>query len=209
MLAIAEEITRKERVLRLPRLHRLAVRTLKAPSRAVLAAINRLIDEKRIIPGSRLVRKNLLQNDLRAEIYRLVREDPGISFSGVRKRTGRGTKILLWHLSVLEEFECVVQIRVGRTTAYFTFEHAHRFDGHQLKTIALLRSKRAKALVNLFTERDSLGVSEVVDRLGWPRQTAQYHLDKLNDAGVLVKKQRGGKNRYSLAAGVKNLIPRT
>ncbi|MHA1732939.1 MAG: helix-turn-helix domain-containing protein [Promethearchaeota archaeon] len=208
VLNVASELTEKNQLVRLDRLFNICRQELgEVTSQHILDSIDRLIREKQIRPRSRLLRKGLLHNALRQEIYSIVIRNPGISFSKIRKLTSRGTKIVLWHLEVLKDFDCVFDFRFQRRLTYFPIQYqSGRWDERALGVFVLFQDARARALLTALLSRDSTPTQTLQEILQWPRQTIQYQLSKLQKSGLVDKFSEGGMSHYYLTSSEKNLV---
>lgn len=195
---MAEELATNNQLVKLDRLFHICRQELEVPSETILASIDDLVRQNRIRPGSRLIRKDLLQNALRREVYQTIVANPGISFSKLRRTLDRGTKILLWHVEVLVDFECVFEYQYGRQGALFSTSYQDPPWGNWLEFFVLFQDARVRTLLQILLERALVSTPTLQDLLAWPRQTIQYQLKKLVQRGCVRKQKEDGTNYYAV-----------
>ena len=78
-----------------------------------------LIQKKLLVEGSVLTRNELIQNPKRKQIFYIVRDNPGIIFNGIVKKSNFSNYIVYWHMSILLKFGCVNKAMVGKHQIFF------------------------------------------------------------------------------------------
>lgn len=134
-----------------------------------------------------------LEVDTRRRIYEALRQQPGTHFSALQRELDLATGTLQYHLRVLDEHGLIDARRDGRYTRYFPSLEVDRRDKQAL---GLLRQETPRRIVLDLLEHEASQLTEISDRLGVVASTASFHLDKLREADIVRKPERG---RYELA----------
>ncbi|MEF8832965.1 MAG: winged helix-turn-helix domain-containing protein [Candidatus Thermoplasmatota archaeon] len=66
-----------------------------------------------------------------------------------------------------------------------------------MKPIEILGSKARLEILHHLTEEE-MYVSELMENVGLDGKTAKYHLDKLEEEGIISSKKKGRRKYYSL-----------
>jgi predicted transcriptional regulator len=142
---------------------------------------------------SRLIPNRGLDHARRAELYALVREEPGIHFHEVLRRVGAPAGTVRHHLNKLVELGLVVEAVSGRYRCFYlpgVADHRAMLAGGALKAPA------ARHLLATLAQEPGHSLRTAAAAAGLPRTTAQEHLERFQRFG-LVTAQRWGR-RLSL-----------
>lgn len=139
---------------------------------------------------SRIGADDALDNETRQRILEIVREEPGIHFSDIRKRLGTGVGSLEHHLDVLVDHGILVEAPGSGYRCYF--EHGS-VDRRVMAVADRLRSEVARGLLRAIVERPDDALADIADELGVSPDAAAYHLDRLEEVG-LVDRRRDGRS---------------
>lgn len=120
----------------------------------------------------RLRRESLLDHFNRGALYQVIKENPGIHFTELRRRVGIGHGTAIWHLRALEAGGLVMANRVGTYTTYFVTGASLEMETYGLtpadtRVLELVREKPGIALPELAegTKRSLATTSRTVTRL--------------------------------------------
>lgn len=134
-------------------------------------------------------------NEVRSRIYSEIQESPGIHFNELVRRLAIAPGQAQYHIRRLRSTRKVVEHRLGGRTHYFSGDV--REEDRQ--AIAVLRRETANAILSLILEEEHLAPKQASSQLELARSTVSYHLDRLEDAG-LVKKGHGPDGKMRLSA---------
>lgn len=133
-----------------------------------------------------------LEVESRRRIYEALQDSPGSHFSELKRTLEMATGTLQYHLRVLEERGLIDTREDGRYTRYFpTFE----VDRRDKELLGLLRQETPRRIVLDLLEHDGAQLTQVSDRLDLAPSTISFHMDKLVEAEVVEKPERG---RYEI-----------
>lgn len=129
----------------------------------------------------------------RTRIEDAVRATPGIHFNGLVRSLDLATGQVQYHLKQLLATDEIVATELYGRTHYYPRE----VDGADRRTIALLRRETTREIVALIFGRDTARPGAIAHDLGIARSTLEWHLDRLIEQGLVVKR-RGDGNRVTL-----------
>lgn len=137
---------------------------------------------------------DVLDIETRRAIYQELQETPGAHFSDLQRRLEMATGTLQYHLRVLEERGLLEVRRGDRYTRYYpSFE----VDRRDKQLLGLLRQSSTRRVLLDLLEHGESRLTDVSDRLDLAPSTVSFHLDKLREAEVVERPERG---RYALVA---------
>lgn len=191
IVAIAHEIIRNQRYILLENLLQISKKQTGAERIAVENVINHLIRDKVIVPGSRLVRQILLQNDARKKIYNVIKLFPGVNINSIKKTLNLGSNAVMWHLSVLLKFGCIHEIEY-KSSSLFALA---RLTAKETILCSLLRKNLIRIILQkLEFSRKSL--ADLEKDLGETKSKIFYNLRNLEEFEIITKSVEDGNSVY-------------
>lgn len=138
---------------------------------------------------SRLANSDLLDNEHRDKVYRLVQQTPGLGLTEICKESGLGWGTTVYHLDRLERAQMVASERVGMHRCYFPMGTVPR---QARKGIGALKTDTTRSIAQFLVTRPGASQTEVCEGLGLSASAASKQITKLEGAG-LVRRERDGK----------------
>ncbi len=135
---------------------------------------------------TRLTKETALEHKRRATLFDMVRETPGITFSGLRKRSELGSGTLLHHLRVLEKQGLVRCVRDGLRSRFYV--HGAAIDGGPYL------NQVQRSLVKAIRRYPGSTQKQLSSILGLPRQSLHYHSKRMEAIGK-IRIRRDGRSR--------------
>lgn len=135
---------------------------------------------------TRLTSPVLLDNDVRAEIYRIVCEAPGIGAREVHRRSGRSWGTVVYHLRQLERHSLVKSRAMGRLRNYY--ENHGKWAGQENK-LAALKGDRTIQIAKAIAETPGIHQELLVQATGLPQSTVSYRIKRLREAGLIEERR--------------------
>ena len=80
VIEIAEELAKKNKIIQIDLLYKIAKRRLKLESETIFFIIDLLLKNKIIVEGSKLTKRQVLLNHYRLDIYNFIKTYPGVHF---------------------------------------------------------------------------------------------------------------------------------
>jgi predicted transcriptional regulator len=138
---------------------------------------------------SRLTRSNLLDNEHRDRVYKLIQETPGLNVSEIGKRTRLGWGTTVYHLDRLEREGFVAAERGGLHKCYFA---VGLVDRDARKAAAQLKDGPRRDVAAVLLATPGITQGELATALGMSPSAASKQVTKLEAAG-LVRRERDWK----------------
>lgn len=132
--------------------------------------------------------EDIFEVDTRREIYGALQASPGAHFSKLQRELDLATGTLQYHLKVLVDRELVEVRRDGRYTRYFP---SFQVDRRDKEALGLLRQETPRRIVLDLLEHGASQLTDISDRLDLAPSTVSFHLDKLMDASLAERPERG------------------
>lgn len=140
---------------------------------------------------SRLERGDLMDNPVRARVHDAVAQDPGLSVSEVRSRTGIAWGTAVHHLRRLEQHGMVVSVSQLAHRRYFA---ANSPAASQRTAIAVVMHPTARRIAHAVNARPGIDQTGICQSLGINNPAASKHLRQFEAQG-LVQTARDGRSR--------------
>lgn len=135
---------------------------------------------------TRLTSPVLLDNDVRAEIFRIVCGAPGIGAREVHRRSGRSWGTVVYHLRQLERHDLVKSRAMGRLRNYY--ENHGKWAGQENK-LAALKGDRTLQIARAIADRPGIHQELLVQATGLPQSTVSYRVKRLREAGLVEERR--------------------
>ena len=146
-----------------------------------------------ITPGAhKMSLEEVLENENRNTIIDLILEEPGIHFNELLRRTELAPGNLVWHLDVLESYKVIGKKRVANRVVYFPYHGKNPVSNLDLQ---VNKSKLALEILKLVEDEPGTWTNMITKKLEVNRKTIQYHVDKLEELGVIRFEKAGKKKR--------------
>ena len=142
---------------------------------------------------ARLKKEDLLENPLRDDILEVVQQQPGISASELGRRLECGWGTLVYHLTVLERMQLLSSAREGRHKRFFV---QGRINYSDKAAVGLLANASARTILDAVKERPGLIQRDLGRLLGLSPGTVAWHVERLAEAGLIIKEEDGRVVRY-------------
>lgn len=153
--------------------------------------------------ANEITRKNVLEHQIRTQIYFQICESPGIYYRELERCTGLNRGTLAHHLDKLERTHKITAQEQGGHLHYF--QNSGTYSALEQALLAECRKPRRKQIL-LFL-RDFPSDREVVAReCGISFPAAAWHLSRLTAAGVVRAKKIGRRYCYFLDGNTSRLL---
>lgn len=142
---------------------------------------------------ARLRKEDLLENPLRDDILEVVERSPGISASELGRRLECGWGTLVYHLTVLERMQLLSSAREGRHKRFFV---QGRINYSDKGAVGLLANPAARLVLDAIREAPGSIQRDLSRRVGLSPGTIAWHVERLSEAGLVLKEEEGRVVRY-------------
>ena len=199
VIAIAEDMMNKGKILTIERLYNFSNNILKIPRSGLISIIYFLINNHVLLEGSKFSRDTVLVNPLRKNILEYIRLNRCAHFSLLRKkvlqeRDGNlgSSGQLVWHLEMLMNFNYIKKIKVGNFTVFLPIEMEVELGIINF----LLRDEINRKIVDLLTIQNSIKNSDIFKLLDENRGKVNYRLKNLINYDLICVKEDPSKEVY-------------
>jgi predicted transcriptional regulator len=163
VIEVAKILMEKHYILDTQQLFILAVKLMpEYPHVEISEAITRLLSKKVLFNGKALARDDVFTNITRKRMFELICYRPGIHVSAIRALTGKDSRTVLFHLSVLERFHFVRTLQINNNKAYFEGSTSGEFDVLDY----YFQKDGAKEIFKTILENPSISYDELRSMLG-------------------------------------------
>lgn len=133
---------------------------------------------------SRIAASDVLHHPARQRIHDLVREEPGLHFREIQRRLETGRGVLEHHLDKLVDADVLAVHEAHGYTCYFV---QGSLAPDLVEVAPLVRAETARALLVAAHREPGASVNALAEAADVSNSTASYHLDKLQEAALVVK----------------------
>ncbi len=149
-----------------------------------------LIKQRVIIPGTRLMKNNIIEHPKRNEIFNYIKKNPS-NINEIMNTLNIGSNQALWHLSCLEKFQFVRSKQINNHRIFFKFDSNPKFD----ELYYYLKKKILQKIIDFMKqENKALKITEIAAGLKKNHNTIKKYLDILKDLN-LVKIEKDNKRK--------------
>lgn len=153
------------------------------------------IKEKQIIPGTKLLRENILENSTREEIYSFILENASSNINEIMKSQNIGSNQALWHLDFLEKFQFIRSTNIGNQKLFFEFDMDSSYDEIQF----YLKNEKIKNIISLMENHPSpFKTTNIKEKLKMNYNTVKKYLKILNDLNLVKVLKENNQSSYIL-----------
>jgi predicted transcriptional regulator len=140
--------------------------------------------------------------DVRKRIYETIESSPGLHFREVQRRTSLAVGSLQYHLDYLQKHHIVRTQIEGKFVRYYTVRGPQMGEEGQnefgQKTMAFLRHASTRKIILFLLTQKRANNEAIAEEIKLSPSTTSWHLDKLVEAGILVRQREGRKTFFTL-----------
>lgn len=138
---------------------------------------------------SRVAKGDVLDHELRSQIYEAVKAEPGVSPHDLVARQQVGWSTVVYHLNVLERNELIIAIRDGRYRRYFD-RSSGRFANGRKQVVAALKNETTAAIAQHIREQPGAVQRRIAEQFGLAASSVHWHIKRLVEADLVTKERR-------------------
>lgn len=135
-----------------------------------------------------------LRLEIRKKIYDTIKENPGLHFREIQRRTGIATGALQYHLDYLAKRHLIKTERESKFLRYYLIRE--KFE--ETNTMAFLRQNKARKILIFLCRKKYSSLAPIAKETGLNKATLEKHLESMVLAGLVQKKIRGKTEYYSI-----------
>ena len=152
---------------------------------------------------TRISRDELLDHPAREAIYEMIEEDPGVHLSELSRELDVSWGTLLHHLRKLEKAELVTSEKTNGKRCFFL---PGQVTDSQQEILPALENDKARAIAEFYAANPGASQSEAADELGYSAALVSWHLQKLEEAGVVTREREGRCQRVGVTQEAKAVV---
>jgi predicted transcriptional regulator len=143
--------------------------------------IKNLIKKRILIPGTKLMKNNIIEHPIRNEIYNYIRKNPS-NVNEIMKAINIGSNQVLWHLSCLEKFRFTRSKKIENQRIIFDYDTNSDLD----ELYYYLKQDTVQDIINLLKkEGNSFKITEIASVIKRNYNTVKKYLEILQNLNVI------------------------
>ncbi|MBY9005012.1 MAG: hypothetical protein KGD73_13630 [Candidatus Lokiarchaeota archaeon] len=143
--------------------------------------IKDLIKKRQLIPGTKLMKNNIIEHPIRNEIYNHVKKNPS-NINEIMRAINIGSNQALWHLSCLEKFEFTRSRNIENQRIIFMYDANPELD----ELYFYLKQETVKKIIEfMLDQNDMLKVSDISNSLKKNYNTIKKYLEILKKLQIV------------------------
>lgn len=198
VLHIAEEyLIRKNRVLSIERLYKIAKSQLNRPRKELMLIIQWLFEQRILVEGSKLSKDILLKNQNRHAIYEFIKIHLVVNYSTIQNDLSAETTSemgspgqIIWHLQMLIKYGFIKRIKYKNNSLFYPAE----IPSDLIIPTFLLKDEINKKIILLFLNNNSVKRSDVFKYIDEGREVVYYRLNTLLELKILSEVEDESKD---------------
>ncbi|MFX1281146.1 MAG: hypothetical protein ACFFA3_17480 [Promethearchaeota archaeon] len=140
-----------------------------------------LIKQRIILPGTRLMKNNIIEHPKRNEIFNYIKKNPS-NINEIMKTLHIGSNQALWHLSCLEKFQFVRSKQINNHRVFFKFESNPKYD----ELYYYLKKEILQKIIQFMDQENrALKITEIATGLKKNHNTIKKYLSILTDLKLI------------------------
>ena len=153
-----------------------------------------LIKRRIIIPGTRLMKNNIIEHPKRNEIFNYIKKYPS-NINEIMKALNIGSNQTLWHLTCLEKFQFIRSKKINNHRIFFKFDSNPKLD----QLYHYLKKEIVQKIINFMKkENKALKITEIATGLKKNHSTIKKYLDILKDLELIKIEKEKNRNIFKL-----------
>ena len=156
--------------------------------------IKSLIKKRIIIPGTKLMKQDIIDNPTRNEIYKYIKQNPGKNINEIMKMHNLGSNLALWHLSALEKFQFVRSKKISNRCVFFKFDSDPKCD----QLYYYMANAIVQSIIKLMKNERPFKITDIADGLKKNHNTIKKYLEALTDLNLVEIEKEKSRNLYKL-----------
>jgi predicted transcriptional regulator len=144
--------------------------------------IKKLIKKRILIPGTKLMKNNIIEHPVRNEIYNYIRNNPS-NVNDIMKAINIGSNQALWHLSCLEKFRFTRSKKIENQRIIFEYESNSDLD----EFYYYLKQDIVQDIIALLKkENTSFKIAEISSNLKRNYNTVKKYMEILGNLDLIT-----------------------
>jgi len=156
--------------------------------------IKSLIKKRIIIPGTKLMKNNIIEHPKRNEIYNYIKKSPS-NINEIMRALKIGSNQALWHLSCLEKFEFVRSKKLNNHRIFFKFDSNPKLD----KFYHYMNKDIVQKIIEFMLQEDKpLKITEIANGMKKNHTTIKKYINILENLKLVETEKEKNRILYKL-----------
>jgi predicted transcriptional regulator len=156
--------------------------------------IKSLIKKRIIIPGTKLMKNNIIENPKRNEIYNYIKKSPS-NINEIMRALKIGSNQALWHLSCLEKFEFVRSKKLNNHRIFFKFDSNPKLD----KFYHYMNKEIVQKIIEFMLKEDKpLKITEIANGTKKNHTTIKKYINILENLKLIETEKEKNRTIFKL-----------
>ncbi len=153
-----------------------------------------LIKRHVIIPGTRLMKNNIIEHPKRNEIFNYIKKKPS-NINEIMRALNIGSNQALWHLSCLEKFKFIRSKQINNHKLFFKIDSNPKLD----PLYYYLKKQIVQNIIDFMKNKNqAFKITEIASGLKKNHSTIKKYLDILSDLKLIKIEQDKNRNIFKL-----------
>ncbi len=154
----------------------------------------------------KIVRKNILDNPARLKIYNFIKENPGVYFREIIKRTEIKKGTVEYHLGMMKAEYMIESYKTNAKDRYFLNHSSYKKEDQIV--IAALKSDAHRRIILEILNNQSINHKTLAEKIGVSGPTITQHIKHLKEKGIVKAETKGWYTTYSIDSNYFDLLQR-
>ncbi|MFX0017847.1 MAG: hypothetical protein ACFFAK_05015 [Promethearchaeota archaeon] len=156
--------------------------------------IKNLIKKRMIIPGTKLMKNNIIEHPVRNEIFNYIRKNPS-NINEIMNALNIGSNQALWHLSCLEKFRFVRSKKINNRKIIFEYDSNPELDElYYYLNLAIIQE-----IINFMKKEDkALKITEIATSLKKNHNIIKKYLNVLKKMKLIKIEKEKKRFKFKL-----------
>ena len=156
--------------------------------------IKSLIKKRIIIPGTKLMKNNIIEHPKRNEIYNYIKKSPS-NINEIMRALKIGSNQALWHLSCLEKFEFVRSKKLNNHRIFFKFDSNPKLD----KFYHYMNKEIVQKIIEFMLKEDKpLKITEIANGTKKNHTTIKKYINILENLKLVETEKEKNRTIFKL-----------
>lgn len=155
---------------------------------------------------TRISKSALLENEIRQQIFELIKQEPGINVSEISRRLNIAWGTATHHLQKLRH-ELLVSIRLASNQKCY-FPNGGSFTPHEMDVMSAVKHPTAREITQFLIRSGPRCHRDITQALGLTPALVSFHASKLVRQGVLARERQGRNTMFMSLESSVDPVPR-
>ena len=148
--------------------------------------------------------KDIYENQVRFEIYKIIKENPGIYFNEIIRKGALKKGTVEYHLKIMESGRVISSICENGRHHYVIGDSSYSKDEKEL--FLILQNGNLKKIITEIYKNPEIYNKKIAENTGCSESTTSKHLGYLREKGIVESQTRGWFTMYNIGDDFYNLI---